>query len=229
MFVVKPVGNRTSFFWQSQKVFALLYHHQTRELLLSLHWSLTQWCDSSAERQLCSSTEGKPQLPPWNYTASKKHAISSVQHNVMRLAAPLASEQLKCTYNGRDLLAFTIARLAVAFRALLNLLFVAGSRGRKSQRNLSHHNLKFLLVREEGINFLPLPPSHLEGTRGVELSKKQRGKLLKARTGNAWENNDEEHKPDCGATCGAEEFRSVETLRPVMAERAGVDTAACYI
>lgn len=31
------------------------------------------------------------------------------------------------------------------------------------------------------------------------------------------------------ASCGAEEFRSVEALRSVMAERVGVDTAACYI
>ena len=31
------------------------------------------------------------------------------------------------------------------------------------------------------------------------------------------------------ASCGAEELRPVEALRSVMAERAGVDTAACYI
>jgi len=31
------------------------------------------------------------------------------------------------------------------------------------------------------------------------------------------------------ASCGAEEFRSVEALRSVMAERVGADTAACYI
>lgn len=194
MFVVKPVGNRTSFFWQSQRSFLCCITAKRENFFPCAGHSPSDVTHlpsaSSAPAQKGNlSFRSETTLPP------KKHAISSVQHNVMRLAAPLASEQLKCTYNGRDLLAFTLARLALAFRALLNLLFSAGSRGRKSQRNLSHHNLKFLLVREEGVNFLPLPPSHLKGTGGVELSKKQRGKLLKARTGNAWENNDEEHKP----------------------------------
>lgn len=66
----------------------------------------------------------------------------------MRLAAPLASEQLKCTYNGGDVLAFMLAGFALVFRALLNLPFSAGRRERKSQGNLSHRNLVFVLVRE---------------------------------------------------------------------------------
>lgn len=107
----------------------------------------------------------------------KSHTISSGQRSVMRFAAPLASEQLKWMDDGEGLLAFTLAGFALAFRALLNLPFSAERRERKSHRNLPHPNLVFALVREEGVNFLPLPPapSHLEGTRGWGSHLKSRG------------------------------------------------------
>lgn len=166
MFVVKPVGSNI-FLLKVTEGFAVLYHHQTRKLLLSLHWSLSQ-C-SSAEPQLCSRTEGKAQLLPWKDTASQKHSVSSGQFRVMRLAVPLA-----VPVPWRGLAGFYTCWVSTILQG-------AGRWEMKSQRNLSHCNLVLVLVREEGVYFLPLHPSHLEGTGGwrEELSKKQRANYWK--------------------------------------------------
>lgn len=117
---------------------AVLHHHPTRKLLLSLHCSLSQ-C-SSAEPQLCSRTKRKAQLLPWKDTASQK-ITSRGWHSVMRPTVPLASEQLQCLSHGRDLLAFNLLGLYPHFRA--------GRWEMKSQRNLSHCNLVLVPVREK--------------------------------------------------------------------------------
>jgi len=90
-------------------------------------------------------------------TLHPKTALFLVASNVMRLAAPLASEQLQCTYNGGD------------------PTILSREKGEKPLRNLSHRNLVFVLVRKEGVNFLPLSPRHLEGTGGWGCYLKSRG------------------------------------------------------
>lgn len=55
----KTCWQQNIFLLKATEGFAVLHHHQTRKLLLSLHWSLTQ-C-SSAEL-CCRTQEGKAQL-----------------------------------------------------------------------------------------------------------------------------------------------------------------------
>lgn len=113
---------------------------------------------------------------------------------------------LQCLSHGGDLLAFTAAGFVPYFRA--------GRWEMKSQRNLYHCNLMLVLVRVEGVYFLPLHPSHLEGSGSwrEELSKKQRvnywKQILKMHEETRMKGI---NKPL--ASCGAKEAGSVETSR----------------
>lgn len=152
MFLVKSIGNRIFFFWKPQGVL------QKTSPFLAL-------CSSA---ELGSRTEGKAQLLPWKGTAPKNTLTQMASTVSWDLQFPL-----QCLSHGGDLLAFTTAGFVPYFRA--------GRWEMKSQRNLYHCNLMLVLVREEGVYFLPLHPSHLEGSeswRGA-LSKKHRADYWK--------------------------------------------------
>lgn len=72
MFGSKTCWKQNIFLLTVTEGFAVLYRRQTKELLLSLRWSLTQWRDSSAEHRLAPAQKGnlsfRPEttLPPKN-------------------------------------------------------------------------------------------------------------------------------------------------------------------
>lgn len=160
--------------------------HQTRKLLLCLQCA--HLLSSAPERKEKLGFCPERTLPPKNIPSWVASRVSWD-----------SQFPLQCLSHGGDLMAFTLAGCVPYFRA--------GRWEMKSQRNLSHCNLMLVLVREEGVYFLPLHPSHLEGSGNWkgELSIKQRA--------NYWKQKLERHektrmkginKPL--ASCGAKEF-----------------------
>lgn len=187
MFGGKTCWKQNIFLLAVVEDFAVLNHHHRRELLFSSHWSLTQCSDSSARCQLCSSTEGKPQLPLWNYTASQNHTISRGQHSVMKLAAPLASEQ-----GGTCWLLYLLG-LPWPSEPSRTCCSQQGE-GTSSLRHLSHCNLVSVHVREEGLTFFPLPPAIYKEWRGGSYLKSWGTNCTENKSWKWWENNDEKYK-----------------------------------
>lgn len=147
MFLVKPVSNRTFFFWKPQRV-----------LLCCITTKPENFFPCTGHSPRCHLLSSAPkQREKFGFcperTLPSKNTLSRVAGTVLWDS----QFPFQCLSHGRDLLAFTPTGFVSYFRA--------GRWEIRSQRNLSHCNLVLVLVREEGVYFLPLHPSQLEGLR----------------------------------------------------------------